>query len=197
MGFLAINSFTMKCSFFLIRAYQQGGGSEILTWISNFSLTTIFWSIKSPPELWGCSYPHSSSCFPTCHLGPSPPSWQAVSPGFWFLTTQGSSWIFIKYHGFVSESQTNLMQTLNIFLAVTINQPARVIGIMLSSFFAERFGRKPCLIVGALSQIVSAASIYFCTSYTALMVALSLNGLCVITVMVPSYSLLSEICLIR
>ena len=68
---------------------------------------------------------------------------------------------------------------------------------MLSSFLAERLGRKPCLIVGAVSQILSAASIYFCTTYTSLMVALSLNGLCVITVMVPSYSLLSEICLIR
>ena len=68
---------------------------------------------------------------------------------------------------------------------------------MLSSFLAERLGRKPCLIVGAVTQILSAASIYFCTTYTSLMVALSLNGLCVITVMVPSYSLLSEICLIR
>ena len=68
---------------------------------------------------------------------------------------------------------------------------------MLSSFLAERFGRKPCLIVGALTQIVSAAAIYFCESYTSLMVTLCLNGLCVITVMVPSYSLLSEICLIR
>ena len=86
---------------------------------------------------------------------------------------------------------------LNIFFAVTINQPARVLGIMLSSFLADRFGRKPCLIVGAVSQIVSSASIYFCTTYISLMVALSLNGLCVITVMVPSYSLLSEICLIR
>ena len=83
------------------------------------------------------------------------------------------------------------------FNAVTINQPARVMGLMLSSFLAERFGRKRCLIVGAVSQIVSATSIYFCSSYLSLMIALSVNGLCVVTVMVPSYALLTEICLIR
>ena len=44
---------------------------------------------------------------------------------------------------------------------------------------------------------LSSVAIYFCASFPALMAALSVSGLCLVSVMIPSYSLLSEICLIR
>ena len=45
--------------------------------------------------------------------------------------------------------------------------------------------------------LLSSVAIYFCASFPALMAALSVSGLCLVSVMIPSYSLLSEICLIR
>ena len=45
--------------------------------------------------------------------------------------------------------------------------------------------------------LLASVAIYFCASFPALMAALSVSGLCLVSVMIPSYSLLSEICLIR
>ena len=51
---------------------------------------------------------------------------------------------------------------------------------------------------GSRDQVLlSSVAIYFCASFPALMAALSVSGLCLVSVMIPSYSLLSEICLIR
>ena len=58
-------------------------------------------------------------------------------------------------------------------------------------------GRKRCLILGSIVQIISAISVYFCTSYESLMMTVALTGLSVCMVTIPSYALLSEICLIR
>ena len=46
-------------------------------------------------------------------------------------------------------------------------------------------------------QILSASSVYFCTSYPALLTAVSLASLFSCMVLTPSFNLLSEICLIR
>ena len=48
-----------------------------------------------------------------------------------------------------------------------------------------------------MTPLLSSVAIYFCASFPALMAALSVSGLCLVSVMIPSYSLLSEICLIR
>ena len=80
---------------------------------------------------------------------------------------------------------------------MSINQPARVLGFFISGYLAERFGRKKSLICASVCQIVSAISVYFCTNYLTLMVAVSMSGLTLCMVTIPSYSLLSEICLIR
>ena len=80
---------------------------------------------------------------------------------------------------------------------MSINQPARVIGLFISGYLSEKMGRKRCLILGSIVQIISAISVYFCTSYESLMMTVALTGLSVCMVTIPSYALLSEICLIR
>ena len=51
--------------------------------------------------------------------------------------------------------------------------------------------------LGSVLQILSASSVYLCTSYPALVTAVSLASLFSCMVLTPSFSLLSEICLIR
>ena len=80
---------------------------------------------------------------------------------------------------------------------MSINQPARVIGFFISSYLSERVGRKKSLILASVLQVTSAVSVYFCQSFLSLTLALSVSGLTLCMVMIPSYALLSEICLIR
>ena len=72
-----------------------------------------------------------------------------------------------------------------------------MLGLFISGYFSEKIGRKRCLILGSIVQIISACSVYFCTSYASLMMTVALTGFSVCMVTIPSYALLSEICLIR
>ena len=85
---------------------------------------------------------------------------------------------------------------LRLFL-VTLNQPARVLGFFLSGAISDKIGRKRSLIVVSVFQIISSLTMYFVNSYTTLMVNLCVSGIAMSMVMIPSYALLSEICLIR
>ena len=69
----------------------------------------------------------------------------------------------------------------------------RILGLFSSWFLSDKLGRKKCLIVSSILQIVSSCSVYFCSSFPTLMVAVALSNLFSCMVMVPSYSLLSEI----
>ena len=80
---------------------------------------------------------------------------------------------------------------------MSINQPARVIGLFVSGYLSEKVGRKRCLILGSIVQIISAVAVYFCNSYESLMLTVALTGFSVCMITIPSYALLSEICLIR
>ena len=80
---------------------------------------------------------------------------------------------------------------------VTLNQPARVLGLFLSGAISDKIGRKRSLIVVSVFQITSSLTMYFVNSYTTLMVNLCVSGIAMSMVMIPSYALLSEICLIR
>ena len=107
MGFVAINSFTLKYSFFPTDTSPRRGTAKTKDntyqqWITKVSRKTTFLFIKRPPELWGCFYPQWSSCSPTCHSGPSPPSWRLGFPVSWFRMKLGFLWMFIRYLGFVS-----------------------------------------------------------------------------------------------
>ena len=74
--------------------------------------------------------------------------------------------------------------------------PTRIIGLFSSGFISDKLGRKKCLIVSSILQIASSCSAYFCSSFPALLTAVALSNLFSCMVQVPSYSLLSEICLI-
>ena len=84
-----------------------------------------------------------------------------------------------------------------IIFSVSISQPTRIIGLFLAGFLSEKIGRKKSLIVASILQIVVACSVYFCSCFESLVVVVALSNLFSCMVQVPSYALLSEICLIR
>ena len=61
-------------------------------------------------------------------------------------------------------------------VSVSLNQPSKMLGLVLSGLISDRLGRKRCLLVVSLLQITTSVSIHFCTSYIALLVALTLSG---------------------
>ena len=83
-----------------------------------------------------------------------------------------------------------------ITISVSASMPTRIIGLFSSGFISDKLGRKKCLIVSSILQIASSCSAYFCSSFPALLTAVALSNLFSCMVQVPSYSLLSEICLI-
>ena len=44
---------------------------------------------------------------------------------------------------------------LILYISVSLNQPARVLGLFLSSYLSEKLGRKRCLILCSLAQLLS------------------------------------------
>ena len=50
-------------------------------------------------------------------------------------------------------------------------------GLFLSGFLSDKVGRKRSLLVAGILQIVSAYSVYFCTSFPALLSAVALSNL--------------------
>ena len=70
-------------------------------------------------------------------------------------------------------------------------------GLILSGFISERLGRKKCLILVSVLQILTSVAIHFSTSYLTLLVALTFSGGLNSMVLTPSFSFLSEIALIR
>ena len=74
--------------------------------------------------------------------------------------------------------------------------PTRIVGLFSSGFISDKLGRKKCIILSSILQIASSCSAYFCSSFSTLLTAVALSNLFSCMVQVPSYSLLSEICLI-
>ena len=80
---------------------------------------------------------------------------------------------------------------------MSANQPPRVLGLFISSFLSERLGRRMSLILGSVLHVVTGVAVYFCHSFVSLTIAISVSAVSLQMVTVPSYALLSEICLIR
>ena len=99
---------------------------------------------------------------------------------------------------------------------MSIRRLTAALGLFLAGAVAERLGSRTILIAGSVlqvrtlssvqcsdgakttsPQILAACSIHFCSSFPGLTVTVGMFSLTCLVVMVPSYSLLSEICLIR
>ena len=48
-----------------------------------------------------------------------------------------------------------ILLILYISISVSLNQPARVLGLFLSSYLSEKLGRKRCLVLCSLAQLLS------------------------------------------
>ena len=55
--------------------------------------------------------------------------------------------------GFVSDCVMCIQ--LILYISVSLNQPARVLGLFLSSYLSEKLGRKRCLVLCSLAQLLS------------------------------------------
>ena len=70
-------------------------------------------------------------------------------------------------------------------------------GLMLAGLISERFGRKKALLTCSLLQILISVGVHFSSSFTTLLIALTLSGGFNTMILNPSYAFLSEISLIR
>ena len=76
---------------------------------------------------------------------------------------------------------------------MSIRKLAAILGLFLSSFLSDKFGRRKILIVGSLLQILTSCLFYFCNSFPTLTLMVAASMLSCFMVIVPSYSLLSEV----
>ena len=68
-----------------------------------------------------------------------------------------------------------------------------MLGLFLSSYLSDKFGRRKILIVGSLLQILTCCLFYFCNSFPTLTLMVAASMISCVMVIVPSYSLLSEV----
>ena len=68
-----------------------------------------------------------------------------------------------------------------------------MLGLFLSSYLSDKFGRRKILIVGSLLQILTCCLFYFCNSFPTLTLMVSASMISCVMVVVPSFSLLSEV----
>jgi len=80
---------------------------------------------------------------------------------------------------------------------VTLMQPTRVCGALVTAYLQDTFGRKKCLILCSAFQIIGCLLLYMASSYTFLLAAVSFAGMTTGMALLPSYSLLSEMSTIR
>ena len=76
---------------------------------------------------------------------------------------------------------------------MSIRKLAAILGLFLSSFLSDKFGRRKILMVGSLLQILTSCLFYFCNSFPSLTLMVAASMLSCFLVIVPSYSLLSEV----
>lgn len=80
---------------------------------------------------------------------------------------------------------------------VSLNQPLRMIGTLMASFLNEHIGRKKALLISIITMILGATTCYVANSFLVLMVGTLVCGLGTGLTLSPSYTLLSEISLIK
>ena len=78
---------------------------------------------------------------------------------------------------------------------MSIRKLAAILGLFLSSFLSDKFGRRKILIVGSLLQILTCCLFYFAASFLTLTLMVAAALLVTVLVMIPSYALLSEVSL--
>ena len=76
---------------------------------------------------------------------------------------------------------------------MSIRELAVIIGLFLSSYLSDTFGRRRILIVGSVLQILTSCLFYFCNSFPTLALMVAASILCSYLVIIPSYSMLSEV----
>ena len=76
---------------------------------------------------------------------------------------------------------------------MSIRELAVIIGLFLSSYLSDTFGRRLILIVGSVLQILTSCLFYFCNSFPTLTLVVAASMLSGNMAIVPSYSLLSEV----
>jgi len=80
---------------------------------------------------------------------------------------------------------------------MSLSQPTRMVGTLFTGFLQDKIGRKKCLLLCSVCQCVGCILIYLSTSYITLLLALCVTGFTTGLALLPSYSILSEISLIR
>ena len=97
--------------------------------------------------------------------------------------------------GLVSSNFQNILEDVScqIIFSVSIPRLAFIVGLFLSSFLSDKFGRRKILIVGSLLQILTCCLFYFCNSFPTLTLVVAASMLSGNMAIVPSYSLLSEV----
>ena len=100
--------------------------------------------------------------------------------------------------GLVSSSLSSpTLSYVSILSLVSLNQPAAICGLVIAGFVSEKIGRRRSLMLFNFSQILVSFLVFSSHSYLALLASLLSSGILNYTVMIPSFALLSEICLIR
>ena len=70
---------------------------------------------------------------------------------------------------------------------------AAILGLFLPGYLSEKFGRRKMLVVGSILQILTCCLFYFCNSFHTLNLISALTIMTCYIVMIPGYSLLSEV----
>ena len=86
---------------------------------------------------------------------------------------------------------------LKVIFLVSLNQPAAICGLLLSGFVSEKIGRRKSLMMFNFAQILVSFLVFSSHTFLTLLASLISSGIFNYTVMIPSFALLSEICLIR
>ena len=79
------------------------------------------------------------------------------------------------------------------YFSASIRYLAAILGLFLSGYLSEKFGRRKMLIVSSILQIITCSLFYFCNSFHTLNLMSALSIMVVFFALIPSYSLLSDV----
>jgi len=80
---------------------------------------------------------------------------------------------------------------------VSLNQPIRMLGTLLATYLNEKIGRKKTLILAAVTMVAGGCINYFAASFMMLMIGQNISSFGSGIGITPSYSLLSDVSIIK
>jgi len=99
---------------------------------------------------------------------------------------------------------TNIRNDSNIYMDdeqsswfVSLNQPIRMSGTLLATYLNEKLGRKKTLILAAVTMVIGGCINFFATSFMMLMIGQQVSSFGSGIGITPSYSLLSDVSIIK